>query len=67
MQVRNALIFQPKDFACLATRRDFKLALIVETWHFYFGTKSRLSKIYGQFVDNIITITSKELVLGHRK
>jgi len=66
VKMGDSLVFQPKESTCLAARRDFKLALTIESRYFYFGTKSRLSKAHWQLKENTITLPGEEFVLCHR-
>ena len=54
--------FKPEDFTRLAASRDIELGLTIKGRYFYFSTESSLSKINWQLVENIITISDKELV-----
>jgi len=45
MQMGNALTFQPKDFARLATCRDLELDFAIEGGDLYLGTEGSLGEV----------------------
>jgi len=65
MQMRNAPAFKPEDGARLATNRDLKLGVTVQSGHLYFSAKGSLSKVNRQLVENVVTISCEKLMLQY--
>jgi hypothetical protein len=64
--MRNAFVLEAEGPARLSPRGNLESELITQQRYFYLITKSSLSKVNWQLIENVIALSLKEFVFTHR-
>ena len=63
--MRDAFMLQSEFPAGLASRRNGELGPAVKGGHFHLKAQSRLGKVDGKFINNVILLPDEEFMLGY--